>query len=82
MKFVLLLSNLCCGRPISISPKCRKNFGALHAHGMSRLVAKLSLQAGAGDGLLADLRVHGAPLLALLQEGILDQRRHIEAGEV
>ena len=45
-------------------------------------MSRLTLQAGAGDGLLADLRVHGAPLLALLQEGILDQRRHIEAGEV
>lgn len=49
---------------------------------MSRLEAKLTLQAGAGDGVLADLRIHGPPLLALLQEGILDQRRNIEAGEV
>ena len=42
----------------------------------------MTLQAGAGDGVLADLRVYGPPLLALLQEGILDQRRNIEAGEV
>ena len=40
---------------------------------MSRLEAKYTLQAGAGDGVLADLRVHGPPLLALLQEGLLDQ---------
>ena len=40
---------------------------------MSRLEAKYTLQAGAGDGVLADLRVYGPPLLALFQEGLLDE---------
>ena len=41
-----------------------------------------ALQASAGDGDMADLRVHGPPLSALLQEGLLDKRRNLEAGEV
>ena len=40
------------------------------------------LQAGAGDGVVADVRVHGPALPALLQKGLLDQRRDLEAREV